>query len=1199
MKSNFVVLLVIYTAFVTAATVVDKAARRSIEYDDSQAEESIADTEISSNSYVLPKQIFNDGQSFYLEKDPVSGALDFNSKKSSGIISLPNVIDPQKDKDISLNTNTINAPNFHDFLNLPVKYTSSKFVYPLVSSSYANLKYQGNNKNFVSNHKNFTTTTTSATTTTTTSPSYYTSIKKDTEKVVGTSTEALSTTATTPRSVPQRTASYAEKRPERPVVELDHHQPQRPASEQEQNAQRPPLTQQQLQQQQQYQYQQHQQFQRPSLAQQQQQQQLYNQYQQTPQRLPSSTQQPQRPPQLRPSPPSQQQKQQQQPPASTTNSTTTITVVTTAAPSIATSSKPELTRAPAKYTTSKYKYSTIRKRPQHPDEISQLEEYNRRPNSTTSVSVTTPLPTTTPLTPNRYQTSVTPQAFRPLPPTTTFTTKSPGDVYSSIVTKKDPNDMSLSELFNSLLGDDEDFTTPGEEKTTTQPKTTAKATTSTTTTTTVPIVEIQTPRPMLQNGSFENVHDENNYVKYEVKGPNMAQYKPVSAMNNIIISPNQNSATFVLGSQQSVDDTSMKVQAAPIPMQQGHIQFGMVYNEGVRPQGFTPAATTSGPIPNQKQPEVQSPIRVASGSSTSVRFPADNYDNAPIVKGTYTKDIELPNGHGAPPVALPQKGNGLVVFPPASKKSGQGTVVVDVAPQQNNAGNPNYMDTSNLVSFSYDKPSNNFILPNENGNGIKFNNQMPIMPATQKIHLEPNTDVFQVPVQTQLNYPIVSNSLAPPEDRRPSAPTTAQQEQLQQQLQYEKQQYEQQQKLQQQQEQQYIQQQQFNHQHQHQSFPQNDAVRKPMTSGAHRPNFSDRPLPNILPQFRPNAKIGQTYHKDSESMRNGPPQFNRQGPQQRLQQVRPGGPPQPQFRRTSNQAGAPSNFNVKMAPVGLGPQQSPSQEQITQNRRYFQVRPSMNERIFNGFPAGLPPQPQPLPARRHIDGYQHQRNTMSDIKLDAQLPTFEDTEHLAHTPKRSVEPEHQSSEVRSKLEPVVTLQQLQHQKLLQKDSSVITQQRNRDGPVAVQAASDKPPVYVVYPVKTSPLKLDVIAPKDTEEPVVVGHRGEHSPMPPSEINLMSNPGYQNTPFTVIRQEQEPILKQRHQPNKQQFPYPLERPDKHKASGPMEGKKDSSSYYDSVYNLGEEPADIASRVINKGHHVNVDEGDYEVSGTMNR
>lgn len=61
------------------------------------------------------------------------------------------------------------VPNFHDFLNLPVKYNPEKYVYPLISSSYANTKVQGNvNKQF-NHHKDYVVTTYKPTV----SPTYY------------------------------------------------------------------------------------------------------------------------------------------------------------------------------------------------------------------------------------------------------------------------------------------------------------------------------------------------------------------------------------------------------------------------------------------------------------------------------------------------------------------------------------------------------------------------------------------------------------------------------------------------------------------------------------------------------------------------------------------------------------------------------------------------------------------------------------------------------------------------------------------------------------------------------------------------------------------------------------------------------------------------------------------------------------------
>lgn len=132
--------------------------------------------QLTSNVYILPKQIFNDGKPFYVKKDPISGTLNFNVKTTpaepvvsdddaaipatSATLTTTNGRRGEKRNgtnasadvkhDISVKAST---QNIHDYLNLPVKYSSSKFVYPLVSSSYANLKYQGNNKNYISNHK--------------------------------------------------------------------------------------------------------------------------------------------------------------------------------------------------------------------------------------------------------------------------------------------------------------------------------------------------------------------------------------------------------------------------------------------------------------------------------------------------------------------------------------------------------------------------------------------------------------------------------------------------------------------------------------------------------------------------------------------------------------------------------------------------------------------------------------------------------------------------------------------------------------------------------------------------------------------------------------------------------------------------------------------------------------------------------------
>lgn len=139
--------------------------------------------------YNLPGPIFNNGKPFYVDKDPVTGQIDFNSKTSAGKQSQSyleyeyddeeqepsNIFDKanidRKDGGYgSHRPNDINqlTPNFHDFLNLPVKYNPDKYVYPLISSSYANTKIQGNVNSY--NHKSYGTTTFKPTV----SPTYYT-----------------------------------------------------------------------------------------------------------------------------------------------------------------------------------------------------------------------------------------------------------------------------------------------------------------------------------------------------------------------------------------------------------------------------------------------------------------------------------------------------------------------------------------------------------------------------------------------------------------------------------------------------------------------------------------------------------------------------------------------------------------------------------------------------------------------------------------------------------------------------------------------------------------------------------------------------------------------------------------------------------------------------------------------------------------
>ncbi|GJQ83725.1 hypothetical protein Trydic_g20601 [Trypoxylus dichotomus] len=174
--------------------------------------------------YNLPDNLFNKGKPFYLEKDPLTGNVDFLSKdseldaydededyeyaeneKNPDIYSKSNI--DRKDTNVgSHKPNDVNqlTPTLYDFLNLPVKYNPDKYAYPLISSSYANTKVQGN-VNRYHNHKDYAVTTYKPMKTPTyhsTKYFYFNKPYKATPKYASTTSEEASTT-----SAPQKTTS--------------------------------------------------------------------------------------------------------------------------------------------------------------------------------------------------------------------------------------------------------------------------------------------------------------------------------------------------------------------------------------------------------------------------------------------------------------------------------------------------------------------------------------------------------------------------------------------------------------------------------------------------------------------------------------------------------------------------------------------------------------------------------------------------------------------------------------------------------------------------------------------------------------------------------------------------------------------------------------------------------------------------------
>lgn len=542
--------------------------------------EDSSEDEVFATSYVLPKQIYNDGIPYYVEKDAVSGQFDFSSKKPAGIEpSVNEVIDP-KEKIVLSSA----APNIHDILHLPVKYSSSKFVYPLVSSSYANLKYQGNNKNYVSNNKvypqranitrlqvqpnflNFkTTTTTLPPITTTTSTS--------------TTTKATPSTTTTRRSSSSTT---------------------------------------------------------------------------TTKRIPT-----------------------------TTLTTTTTTSTTTTRP----------TSKPIVFETSTERKHFFPTKKYHPASSTQSTSFGmktspRTPISITSTSTTTPQPSTK-------------VPFKPLPTSTQISILDPADVYNTmamatekghIFNNNELNTISLTE--NQIPESDSEpdtylipqenqgldskgnlmqplqpskpspfgFQTVGYTQTIPQPNGQAYQQGR-------PIEEQEyfNPRPQ----SYEPQVTGDEYVSLHVPKPSMPIPVKSNGVNNVVISPGQNSASFVLGSHQQTGGNRFQND------KNGHpIQYGQVINEDIstipRPQMIVQNPPESH-IQGQVLPDTVMDLPTPSNSlneqqdtkdvlvTTNFRFPDEhNLDG--------DKGSEHINGH-AQPLSLHQlkQTKPSVVFPPSEK----------------------------------------------------------------------------------------------------------------------------------------------------------------------------------------------------------------------------------------------------------------------------------------------------------------------------------------------------------------------------------------------------------------------------------------------------------------------------------------------------------------------------------------------------
>lgn len=1066
-----------------------------MDFEDNIAQESQSDEQIFHNT-IAAKPILNDGKPFYVARDPTTGTLDFNVKKTVGI---QNDIPVSRKDELSGGSksghdiNSLGHNNFHDYLNLPVKYSSSKFVYPLISGSYANLKYQGNNKNQVSNHKNYTTLGT-----TTQSPKYFTHITNPVKNVFTATFKHPETTNT-------------------PTVKITT---QKPTTAQSTTSER------------------------------------------TTERTTERT---------------QTARSTTAAPSTTQSSTVKFssTIVQNSFPSTFKNKYIDSseTRKKATMATTSTKAPELSTLPANPvkfldDLLESFEQKETKPTTyrphldVTRLSFSTSMP-------------LIPSAFKPLP-TETQKNQSQKIIFES--SANNPSIMTLSEIINSFSGNDnlsnEQNAIPYEAADSTQVEIRKHLQPQPQATTSVPfarapttVIQHKTLQQQLQNQQqqsqnqpqtkpqfvdlpvhqhtnfapptshvgfpneqfedyveFENPEDHqyaSQYVKYEVQKPNvnLVKFQQAPSMNNVVISPGQNSASFVLGSQQSVGSvgigSSLGVGSSHFPDSNGPMKVGQVINDEP---------------PNRSQP-----VPVSNLVQNSIRFPTDleqSFDNAPIVKGVLK--IDGSSESVQPPQALLQNQQ------PTLQQSLSFPVNKNYASDVLNAE----------VSFGMPAPAaanpSQIIFENVNDIYGKINDK------NQKHEISSN----------ELSNNIPASDLTPPQVLMPPSA---------------------------------IQNRPFNRQ---QPQPPQFNIRRP---GPYRQNYPG--LPNILPQFRPNAKTSQGHpqlYKDVGAIRipmQGPNPFNRQYsspvplPKSGLPPMMP---PQNQNQNANQYPNQNQNPNQNYRrlpnrpPVTRmnGPNQPPQYSSFDQNneygnRRVFRVPPpQMNDRVF----IKPPMSPPGFQLKRQQNGAPE---TMQMQQRPSNIPQPPDFELNKSSPPPALQQQFSSKPVENeddlnstRLEPVITLQMLQNKK---GGSKLNLPPVPHDIPQDIQAQFPSnhkdekpktPSLYVVYPVSDNSYEnnapLSSSNSNGGDHSVVLANRGDSQ--------IPGAPEYQNTPFSVVSHfEQEPLLMKKDK-KKNPFPYHLERPASthdFKYERPQYGPSHDAS----LYNMGEEPTS-SLRVVNK-------------------
>lgn len=278
---------------------------------------------------------------------------------------------------------------------------------------------------------------------------------------------------------------------------------------------------------------------------------------------------------------------------------------------------------------------------------------------------------------------------------------------------------------------------------------------------------------------------------------------------------------------------------------------------------------------------------------------------------------------------------------------------------------------------------------------------------------------------------------------------------------------------------------------------------------------------------------------------------------------------------------------LNLAPVNLpAPIASMHEGGFDSNRRMYRLPQSQisNDRSYTKQVPQFPP-------KRYPESYSSQNNNLGgggyqDFELHKNPPP--------QLPTKSVEMETDPNNS-SILEPVVTLQMIQSKKgnskvtLPQTSEPVQTAQLlQSQQPQTMDVTDEKSPVYVVYPdtalnfpfQRETPTASNAIVQNIEESAVEVNNNHQLD-----QTSTIEN--YQNTPFSVVSHfEQEPLLKKtkNHKNNKSPFPYIMERP-QHIGPGFLPNSQEKTKHIsDSTsdeYNIGEEPMNLKSKIINDG------------------